>query len=123
MDSTLLSLRCFNEFFKPNGWKDDIRAYHFLGLSMKPFLPDDDVSAIDKYLAHVTTTRLDMVSKTWMIDDLVVLGLTHGIELLSFIDSSFPTPDEATRKEVCDVHEVITRQLHKIIKTHSNQRA
>src|SRR5437667_74226 len=66
LDSTFLSLRCFNEFFKPNGRKDDIRAYHFPDLSLKPFLSDDDVTSIDKYLAHVTTTRLDIVTKRWL---------------------------------------------------------
>jgi hypothetical protein len=116
MDSTLLNLRCFNEFFKTNGKKDDIRAYHFPGSSMQTFLDDKDVTFIDKYLAHITAPRLDVVSKSWPLDDYVVLGLNRGTEWLSFIDSTFPLPDQVIRKEVRDVHEIITRQIHKLIR-------
>ena len=121
MDSTLLNIRCFNEFFKPDGRRDDVRAYHFPGLCMEPFLTDDEVSSIDKYLAHITATRSDIVSKQWTLDAWIALGLTHGIEFLSFVDSAFSVSDETTRKEVRDVHTVLTRRIHKLIKQHEPQ--
>src|SRR5712692_2505669 len=53
LDSALLNLRCFNEFFKPAGRRDDLRAHHF-GLSSQPFLTHDEEKAIHKHLAHLT---------------------------------------------------------------------
>src|SRR2546425_919301 len=63
LDSALLNLRCFNEFFKPDGRQDDIRAYHFPSLSMQPFLSPDDEQAIHKHLAHLTVTRSEIAAK------------------------------------------------------------
>jgi hypothetical protein len=45
LDSALISLRCFNEFFSSDRKKDDIRAGDFPGVSMQPFLPPDDETA------------------------------------------------------------------------------
>ena|SRR5260370_34243010 len=64
LDSALLNLRCFNEFFKPNGRQDDIRAYHFPGLSMQPFLSEHDERSIHKHLAHLTVARSQITANS-----------------------------------------------------------
>ena len=65
LDSTLMNLRCFNEFFTSERQQDDICASDFPGVSMRMFLAPDDAKAIKKYLAHITATRADIVSKHW----------------------------------------------------------
>jgi hypothetical protein len=100
LDSALLNIRCFNEFFQEKGRKNDVRAHHYPGLLMKPFLTPDDVVALNKYLVHITTTRSDIVQKAWLIDQMVLLGLGHGIQFLSFIDTEFPLRDDDTRTEL-----------------------
>src|SRR5438046_647971 len=78
LDSTLISLRCFNEFFATTRQKDDIRASDFAGVRMQAFLPTDEARAIHKYLAHITVTRLDVVKKPWFLDNMVVqIGRAH----------------------------------------------
>lgn len=117
LDSTLINLRCFNEFFRPGGRPDDIRAYHFPGVSLQPFLsPTTDAQSIDKYLAHITKIRSDIVTKPWLIDDMVILGLQHGVEFLNFVETSFPLHDDATRSELRSVREVVRRLIPKITK-------
>ena len=67
---------------------------------MQPFLTPDDAQAIDKYLAHITTIRSDIVTKPWLIDDMVILGLQHGVEFLTILETSFPIHADATRNEL-----------------------
>lgn len=121
LDSALLNLRCFNEFFKPNGKPDDVRAYHFPGLSMQPFLSVDDEQAIHKHIAHLTINRSDLAAKLWMLDNMTILGLQHGIRFLSFIDTQFPMHSEAAYVELRGVREAASRLIQKIVKRHGNQ--
>jgi hypothetical protein len=67
---------------------------------LQPFLTPDDAQAIDKYLAHITTIRSDIVTKPWLIDDMVILGLQHGVEFLTILETSFPIHADATRNEL-----------------------
>jgi hypothetical protein len=116
LDSTLMSLRSFNEFFTSDRRKDDIRASDFLGVSMQTFLAPDDATAINKYLAHITTPRADIVTKHWFIDDMVLLGLQHGIEFLSTIETTFPPSTEAALAELRGVRDVVRRLIPNIKK-------
>jgi hypothetical protein len=116
LDSTLISLRCFNDLFRPGGRPDDIRAYHFQGVSLQQFLSPTDAQSIDKYLAHITTIRSDIVTKQWWIDGMVILGLQHGVEFLTLVESSFPLHDDATRNELRSVREVVRRLIPMITK-------
>lgn len=116
LDSALISLRCFNEFFAGSRQKDDIRAIDFPGVTMQPFLPPDEATAIHKYLAHVTVRRSDIVTKPWFIDDMVLLGLQHGIVFLSTIETTFPPPTDAGLAELRGVREVVRRLIPRIIK-------
>lgn len=116
LDSTLISLRCFNEFFGANRQKDDIRASDFPGVTMQPFLPPDEAMAIHKYLAHITITRLDVVTKPWFINSMVLLGLQHGIAFLSAIEATFPPTSEAERTEVRGVRDAARLLISKITK-------
>lgn len=121
LDSTLLKLRCFNEFFKPEGRQDDIRAYHISGLSMQPFLSDGDEQAIHKYLAHITVTGSNIAAKPWMLDHMTILGLQHGMQFLSFIEAGFPVHTEAAYTEVRGIHDGASRWIQKIVKRHARQ--
>ena len=116
LDSALISLRCFNEFFATTRQKDDIRASDFPGVTMQPFLPPDEATAIHKYLAHITVIRADIVTKPWFLDDMVILGLQHGIAFLSTIETSFPAPTDAGQAELRGVREAARRLIPRIIK-------
>jgi len=124
LDSALLNLRCLNEFFKPNGRQDDIRAYHFPGLSMQPFLisPDDE-QAIHKHLAHLTATRSNTTAKPWGLDQMTIFGLQHGIQFLSFIEDKFPMHTEAAYAELRGVREAANCSIQKVVKRHAIQDA
>lgn len=114
LDSTLISLRCFNEFFKPGGTRDDIRCHHYSGVSVAPFLKSSEEQSINKYLAHVTLTRLDIVTKPWILDDMVTRGLERGIEFLTLIEAQFPPHTEAATAEVKGVIEAARRLIRLI---------
>ncbi len=114
LDSTLISLRCFNEFFRPGGRSDDVRAHHFPGVSMNPFLRPEDHQSIDKYLAHITLARADIVTQPWFLDEMTLYGLQHGIEFLSVIDADFPLRSEAAANELRGVREIARRFVLKI---------
>lgn len=118
LDSTLISLRCFNEFFGSNRQKDDIRADDFPGVAMRPFLPPDEATAINKYLAHITIVRSDIVTKPWFLDDMVLLGLQHGIDFLSMLETSFSPPTEAGHAELRGVRDAARLLIPKISKLH-----
>lgn len=121
LDSALISLRCFNEFFKPGARRDDVRAYHFHSLSMEPFLTSDDELAIHKYLAHITITRSDIVRKPWMLDEIVIRGLQRGVQFLSLIETAFPLNSEAVRAELRGVHTAANSLIPIIAKRHEPQ--
>lgn len=116
LDSTLISLRSFNEFFSSHRQYDDVRASDFPGIAMKPFLSAHDNRAIHKYLAHITVTRSDIVTKSWLIDDMVVVGLQNGVQFLSMIENSFPPQTEAGRKELRGVRDVARLLIPRIAK-------
>lgn len=105
LDSALISLRCFNEFFKKGGRPDDVRAHHFPNISMRPFLTPDEETAINKYLTHLTATRSHTTTKPWMLDDMTVRGLNHGVEVLTSIEKHFSMPSEDVADELHGVRE------------------
>ena len=82
MDSALLNMRCFNEFFKRGSKPDDLRSYHFPDLKMEVFLTLEEEQTISKFLAHLTTTGSDIATKPWFLDDMTIRGLQHGIQFL-----------------------------------------
>jgi hypothetical protein len=121
MDSTLLNLRSLNEFFRTDGRPDDIRAHHFSCLSMSPFLTPADEEEINKHLAHLTFGRAEIDAKPWELDRLVVSGLQHGIQFLSFIDASFPVLSDAARTELRDVREAASIVIRKVVKRYADK--
>ena len=114
LDSALIRLRCFNEFFSPNRKKDDIRAGDFPGVLMQPFLKPDDETAINKYLAHITVTSSNIVTKPWFLDEMVILGLQHGVTFLSTIEANFPPHVKVIRSELCGVRDAARQLIPKI---------
>jgi hypothetical protein len=117
LDSALINLRCFNEFFSANRQKDDIRASDFPGIVMQPFLRKDDKTAIQKYLAHITITRSDVATKPWFLDEMVVFGLRHGVTFLSTIETTFPpskAEDLAELRGVRDAARLLSLVISKI---------
>jgi len=121
LDSALLNLRCFNEFFKQDGKQDDVRAYHYSGISMKPFLSLNEERDINKYLAHITLTRCDIVDKSFLVDDMTIRGLRHGIRFLSFINVQFPKNTDDAYEEVQGVLKAVNAIIQKIITRRGNQ--
>jgi len=114
LDSTLISLRCFNEFFSADRHKDDIRASDFPGVTMQPFLQAKEATAIHKYLAHITATRSGILTKPWFVDSMVLLSLQHGIAFLSAIEATFPPTTEAGRAELRGVRDAARLLIPKI---------
>ena len=90
---------------------------------MQPFLPLGDKMAIHKYLAHITVIRSDIVTKPWFLDDMVILGLQHGVKFLSTIEASFPPHTEAVRAELCGVRDATRQLIPKITKRHESNAA
>jgi hypothetical protein len=121
MDSSLVNLRCFNEFFRPNSKLDDVRAHHFSGLSMRPFLTSEEERAINKYLAHLTTSGSEIATKPWLLDDMTVRGLQHGIQFLSFIEAQFSLNSDMDRIEVRGVRDAARLIVTKIAKPDDKQ--
>ena len=121
MDSSLLNLRCFNEFFRPNSKLDDVRAHHFSGLSMRTFLTSEEERAISKYLAHLTTSGSEIAGKPWLLDDMTVRGLQHGIQFLSFIEARFSLHFDTDRTEVRAVRDGARLIVAKIAKREDEQ--
>jgi hypothetical protein len=116
LDSALISLRCFNEFFGADRKKDDIRASDFPGVTMQPFLSPAEATDIHKNLAHITITRSDVVTKPWFVNSMVLLGLQHGIAFLSVIETTFPPTTEAGRAELRGVRDAARFLVSKITK-------
>jgi hypothetical protein len=105
LDSTLLNIRAFNEFFKERARADDIRAHHFPALPLRPFLSSEQESEIHKHLAHLTWTRANIDAKPWTIDGLMAIALKHRMEFLDSIDRRFQFSDETARAEVRGVRD------------------
>jgi len=122
LDSTLISLRCFNEFFGSHRRDDDIRASDFPGVTMQPFLSRDDENAIHKYLAHITVTRSNTATKPWFVDHMVIFGLQHGVQFLSIIEDTFPPNTEAGRIELSCVREAARLLIPKIVSLQKTKR-
>jgi hypothetical protein len=123
LESTLMSLRCFNEFFSSNRRDDDVRAGDFPGASMHAFLPSDDEKAIHKYLAHITVRRSDIVTKPWLIGRMMILGLQHGLTFLSTIETSFPSHTDEGRIEIRGVRDGARLLIPRIAKLHETKGA
>ncbi len=121
LDSALLSLRCFNEFFKPGGREDDVRAHHFPVPALSPFLPPDEERAIHKHLAHLTLTRMNLAETPWYVDQMVLRGLEHGIRFLSPVESGFPLGSESAAHELRGVREGCGLFINKITNRHRPQ--
>ena len=85
---------------------------------MRPFLSPEDENAIHKYLAHIAITRSDIVSKPWLIDDMAILGLQHGVQFLSIIETSFPPYTKSGRIELRGVRDAARLLIPKIAKLH-----
>lgn len=114
LDSALVNVRSFNEFFKPGGRKDDIRLRQFTEQEVKPFLTIEDEEDINKYLAHITIPRLGIVTKPWFIDRLVGLSLSRADELFRVSLETFPFKRLEIRAEVEGVRKGIQLVLKKI---------
>ncbi len=58
LESALINLRALSDFFRPDMDRDDIRAVEFPGYQTPgPFLLSEDITAINKRIAHITWHR------------------------------------------------------------------
>ena len=117
LDSALINLRALNEFFKPGGLSDDIRAHHFSISILTPFLQPPEETEINKFLAHITTRRAITTQKPWDIDDMVTRGLRQSLVFLATIEGNFPFPSEELRNEVFQASVAARKVLEKIAVT------
>lgn len=106
LDSALVNLRSLNEFFKQKKLGDDLRAPDFVAeIAILPFLTRDEEQSINKYLAHITSTGSNIGAKSWILDDMVIRGLTSGAESLSLIETRLPVRNDRLLQEIRGVRD------------------
>jgi hypothetical protein len=120
LDSALINLRCFNEFFKPNGIKDDVRAYHYPGPTIPPFLEIGDEHAIHKHLAHLTLQRVNLAATPWEVDRMTLLGLQQGVRFLESVETNFPLASLEAKAELVGLREGCNLYISKISRQHTS---
>jgi hypothetical protein len=95
-----------NEFFKQKKMGDDLRAHDFVAeIAIMPFLSRGEEQSINKYLAHITTTGSNIGAKAWILDDMVIRGLTSGAEFLSLIEMRWPVRNDRLLQEIRGVRD------------------
>jgi hypothetical protein len=88
-ESSLVSLRILNEFFKAEKTKDRITASHYPGFkSPGPFLSKNELQRLNDHLAHLTWERLDDPSPLWQ-DAMFDLALVACQQFLQHIVHHF----------------------------------
>jgi hypothetical protein len=96
MESSLVSLRILNEFFKPERTKDRITASQYPHYSTPgPFLSEADVQHINDHLGHLTWRRIHDNTDQWQhrFLDSALLTCKH---FLTYLRTGFLT--EADRE-------------------------
>lgn len=96
LESTLVSLRTLNEFFKPmdpkkkgKGAWDDCRAEDFPGYTrLGPFLDDALEKELHKRLAHLSWKRLEP-HPGWQAGRLIHLGIDRVVDFLLYLKGTF----------------------------------
>jgi len=86
IESSLLSIRILNDFFRADGFPTDIKAHHYNGFSSPgEFLTSAERTDINKHLAHLTTERADAFPKPWPLYDLVVRAHNAAEPFIGFL--------------------------------------
>ncbi len=86
LDSSLLSIRILNDFFRADGRPTDVKAHHYGGFCPPgEFLSASECTDINKHVAHLTTERADMVPKSWPLEDLVVRAHNAAEPFIQFL--------------------------------------
>lgn len=102
IETSLLSFRCLNEFFRKRDGKhrvDDVVAEDFSGfVSTGPFLSDDESRLINKRVMHLTYHETPLSQIGWQIADWTARGIPRIIDFLEHLIRSLPATDvEATK--------------------------
>ena len=112
LESTLISLRALNEFFRVQDPKqkqrpDDVRASDFPGYTTKgSFLPESVTSAIHKHLAHVTLHRLES-KPNWEVRRLMEPAIDRMLDFLGYLRRDFLPFQHPEFGEVVSLHEAL----------------
>ena len=89
IESSLLSIRILNDFFRADGFPTDIKAHHYGGFcSPGEFLSATERTDINKHLAHLTTERADTFPKPWALYDLVIRAHNAAEPFIRFLLSA-----------------------------------
>src|SRR5690242_6443302 len=108
IQSSLLNLRLLNDFFLPRRYPADIRAEDYVGYaSPGQFLDTDEVRALSKHIAHLTTERADDYRRGWSIYDMVRRAHDAAVTFITFLVSAQgaqyrPDIDLQSRIETCE---------------------
>jgi len=107
--SSLLSIRILNDFFALRQRPTDIRAEDYTGYSSPgQFLQSDEVWALNKHLAHLTTKRAESVPRGWYIYDMIRRTHDVAVTFIRFLGSSqggqyhFEDMDLGSRIYLCE---------------------
>jgi len=101
IESSLLSIRILNDFFRAGGFPTDIKAHHYLGFSSPgEFLTPTERTNINKHLAHLTTERADAFPRSWPFYDLVVRAHNSAETFIGFLLSPIAAPYRPTNFEL-----------------------
>ena len=106
VESSLMFVRKTVEFFmpmpkEPNGYPDNIYAYHYRGYSgSKWLLSDDDRSELNKRVGHVTVAEVRHGKLDWPLKEWVLMCLGQWIEFFKVM-SGIPSELNPDRQPQC----------------------
>jgi hypothetical protein len=89
IESSLLSIRILDGFFRDEGFPTDVKWYHYSGFnSSGGFLTDSERIAINKYVAHMTVERAEMPNPGWYLYRHIVQCYMQSAVFLTYIQSA-----------------------------------
>lgn len=118
LDSSLVNIRCLDEFFRSGKYRDDITVFNFTNAAAKHFLSNDEKSEINKALAHFTKTRLQRPEGGFFIYEMILKAMIYGAEFLKYVLDEVTFNDAAIQKEVQGVFSASSAVIREIIQRH-----
>lgn len=113
IESSLLSIRILNEFFRNERTKQLIKAVHYMGSdSPGPFLDGAEAQKINDHLAHLTWARLEDDAPPWS-EELTARALERCHVFLAFILEYFLTTSDSEHAPCTQEFEAITEYLRR----------
>ncbi len=115
IESSLVSLRALNEFFKPNGRQDDLRASQFpMYETQGAFLSTNDELEINKRLAHLTWHR-ESGHSGFAIKAHMMNAIERMLHFIEYLLNSFLRFGEPEFDEAISLRQILPDYLHRIV--------